>query len=379
MSGNVDRIHDDLMKQKDVLENETLFRLRKRIEEVDFWHSELSKSSEYLRTWEAKLLVCDSALDKALQEYKEPATIADQCLTLRAKRLGSENVDDAANEKLREEISINANCVRILKEEKELVCENLRRVRAVKYEIDRRAKQTLEGKKCEERCLSIPGDHVADVFEDAKKWIPNTSRSDEIWRAEIDDLCKKSIQLGQQISEIIKSCDTKLAMVLKEIRAAFDRTQTALQARTSLVTDAIDKLKKQHEHICKQRNEIIETSKQLEEQKHIVNDPMHKAHARMSQRNERPASELMNDKLQIYLAEQLAKWKSDFTDIDVRIEECGVALRNLNRQMLVLEEDIHKKMNAVYIDAVQCRELRSFVRLISPYYKNSDADVIHTF
>ena len=86
--------------------------------------------------------------------------------------------------------------------------------------------------------------------------------------------------------------------------------------------------------------------------------PMQLAHTRLNLRSQRPNNELVRDPVQYRLVEEVGEIEHSAQQLLERLAESEATLKRLNRNELVLEEDIAIKTNSLQIDQDQCMALR---------------------
>ena len=86
--------------------------------------------------------------------------------------------------------------------------------------------------------------------------------------------------------------------------------------------------------------------------------PMQLAHTRLNLRSQRPNNELVRDPVQYRLVEEVGEIEHSAQQLLERLAESEATLKRLNRNELVLEEDIAIKTNSLQIDQDQCMVTR---------------------
>ena len=86
--------------------------------------------------------------------------------------------------------------------------------------------------------------------------------------------------------------------------------------------------------------------------------PMQLAHTRLHLRSQRPNNELVRDPVQYRLVDEVGEIEHSAQQLLERLAESEATLKRLNRNELVLEEDIAIKTNSLQIDRDQCMATR---------------------
>ena len=85
---------------------------------------------------------------------------------------------------------------------------------------------------------------------------------------------------------------------------------------------------------------------------------MQLAHTRLHNRSQRPNNELVQDPVQYQLVHEVNQIDESVQQLQKHFLQAEATLKKLNRNQLVLEEDIAIKTNSLMIDADQCMALR---------------------
>jgi len=168
-----------------------------------------------------------------------------------------------------------------------------------------------------------------------------------------------SSKLRSVIDASLKTCcdDMKFQQVAVE-RAFEDRVKQTKRVKAKL-----------EDHLAKVLNEIGEQEKNIEELKKGVSDKMAAmmvAQTRLKARTHRPNVELCRDPVQYALIGEVDEIKVNVGKIKQRLYESEKELLLLVRNQRILEEDIQVKTNSLYIDEVECGQLRS--KIIHNYH-----------
>lgn len=131
-----DRLIDETRLLTDQWKKESDFRLKERLVDIQFLLDEVKrqkteacKEEEALKVYRTRLLNTKKLLDA---EH-----ITRQCLSLREKRLGIDLVDDEVEHELKRELNTFDGCRLILDETLSQINEQIRRLRASNYLLDR--------------------------------------------------------------------------------------------------------------------------------------------------------------------------------------------------------------------------------------------------
>lgn len=86
--------------------------------------------------------------------------------------------------------------------------------------------------------------------------------------------------------------------------------------------------------------------------------PMKLAHTQLNRRSQRPNNELVRDPVQYELVGEVKQIENTVKQLRERLKQSEETLKKLNRNELILNEDIAIKTNSLQIDNDQCMALR---------------------
>ena len=86
--------------------------------------------------------------------------------------------------------------------------------------------------------------------------------------------------------------------------------------------------------------------------------PMMLAHTQLDWRSRRPNNELVRDPVQYELVVEVDQIESSVQQLQQKLADSEATLKRLNRNELILQEDIDIKANTLHIDRDQCMALR---------------------
>lgn len=114
------------------------FRTKQRIEEIKFLIDELKKQKQVALIEEESLKVYRQRIMNAIDALKvDSLRICNQCIMLRENRLGIELVDDQVDRTLRHELKVIQGCQVLMDRTLQETTEQIRRLRATIYLLDR--------------------------------------------------------------------------------------------------------------------------------------------------------------------------------------------------------------------------------------------------
>ena len=129
---------DETKHLTDWAKKESDFRLKERIDDVKFQRDEIKKQKKTACIEEEALKVYKQRALDAMGSLKENAlNITQKCIILRETRVGVDLVLDQVDKELRKEIQVIIGCRELLNKVLENCVEQIRRLRACIYLLDR--------------------------------------------------------------------------------------------------------------------------------------------------------------------------------------------------------------------------------------------------
>merc|ERR1739838_961963 len=155
------------------------------------------------------------------------------------------------------------------------------------------------------------------------------------------------------------TCDD-MTLQCKNVRLALEDRITETKRSKDKLEGHLDRVLKE---IGEQEKNITELTKAIED-KHAA---MMVSQTRLAERSHRPNVELCRDPVQYRLIAEVNEITTNVNRMKQRLYESEQELKALTRNQLALEEDIKVKANTLYIDQVECGQLRSTIKITSKY------------
>jgi len=346
--------------------------LNQRIDNVKFWHSELSRQLAELNTSTEQLEAYKKRLEDGVAGCVQPLNGANQCLANRESRVNIDLVHDDVQKELITEVHVVNGVCAMFERALEQVIEQIRLNRSAAYHLT----QDLNDKDV---TLGVDGDALAkanssiDLVEQKLSALCLARQQGSVpkikpfwttpgdWQnyseqgiARAEEELQHSIRLRSAVDEILSAgCED-----LKKQKHA---TDDALRQRIEDVSLAKKNLEDEHSAVGRQINDVcgqIEDTKAAIESK---NAPKGVAEERTRSRaNRRPAPvELCRDAVQYRLHDELDDIHESVIELTDKLNNLNIQLRALKRAQLDLEEDIEVKRISLEIDNA-CVTLRSY-------------------
>jgi len=361
-----DRLIEETHVTTEKSQKRTEHKLNSRIVDIKGWVDKLNWKRKDVQNETDFVIEHRGRLQRALEATVEPLEITQACLALREGRAGIDLVHDKPETELLKEGEVLRGVQNLFRRDIEQATEQIRRNRQAIYDIDCDLKDKSTALSIDEHCATINNNSPQIKLHPEKVRVEPNSTSVLGWQSYTDANINRgemerinSSKLRSVIDASLKTCteDMKSQQVAVE-RAFEDRVRQTKRVKAKL-----------EDHLAKVLLEIGEQEKNIEELKKGVSDKMAAmmvAQTRLEARTHRPNVELCRDPVQYALIEEVDEIKVNVGKIKQRLYESEKELLLLVRNQRILEEDIQVKTNSLYIDEVECGQLRS--KIIHNYH-----------
>merc|ERR1712139_543463 len=348
-------------------------KLNQRIDNVKFWHSELSRQLAALNEETAQLEAYRKRLEAGVAGCSQPLSAAEGCLANRESRSQIDLVHDDVQSELLTEVQVVNGVRAMLERALEQVIEQIRLNRSAAYHLrqdlkDKDVTLNVDGSalaqsnamyvteiesKLSELCLNRQNSNVPKI---KPSW---TTPGD--WQAYTEQGIARAEEELQHSLRLRSAVDEILSAGSEDLQKQKSATDTALRQRIEDVTLAMNLLNDERAAVQSQINDV---GGQIDETATAVrakDAPRSVAENRTRSRAaQRPAPvELCRDAVQYRLHDELDDIHSSVLELTRQHGELNVQLRALRRAELDLSEDIAVKKNSLEIDH-SCVVLRKY-------------------
>ncbi|XP_078278230.1 tektin-1 [Rhinoraja longicauda] len=355
----VDEIEDTTRKtQRDVNK-----KLDQRIEEVTYWEKELNTKLEELSDETDLLLAQKTRLEKALDSCFAPLCIAQQCLLNRERRVGIDLVHDEVERELLKEVEVLQGVIALLTRTIEQTDEQIRLNRTARFYLEKDLKDKSTALRVDKFTANLTNnspniDYWANVVR-----IEGNSVTPEEWQDFTNTNIVNADKQKNNSTALRSLIDSILSETTDDMLKQVESVNRAFHFRIQDTKDAKCKLEK---HLNKVMDEISTQEKNIELLKKTIMDkegPMKVAQTRLETRTRRPNVELVRDPAQYRLVSEVQEITDNVDRLHATLAQAEAELRGLRRNQLSLEEEIEIKGNSLYIDDVQCMNLRNSISI----------------
>ncbi|XP_037976231.2 tektin-1 [Plutella xylostella] len=358
--GECEKVRDETKERSELLKETTDRRIEERIGDIEFNKQELLVQRkqiclelEALGMYKTRVFDCLASLQT------NSLNIVRKCLMLRDGRIGIDLVVDPVEQALQTEITTVLGGQSLLRRALEQLQEQMRRLRATRYMLDRDLQYKQSAIDLDKGSLALkPTDLCLSIYEGYADLDPAN-----ISAAEYDAYSAKNIQLAARevtsARPIRVYIDTLLKQVIDDLWKAYDRCNREFNERITATKIAKARLEDLHrettEKIMQMQTNILELKKALAHKEGHIG----LAHTRLGRRAQRVEGELVKDPPGQTLFYECEMLRRSTQELQQMLHEANASLRYLCQTQIQLEEDINVKMNTLKIDEVDCMTLRA--------------------
>uniref|UniRef100_A0A182KDI9 Tektin-1 n=1 Tax=Anopheles christyi TaxID=43041 RepID=A0A182KDI9_9DIPT len=350
-----DRIIDETKHTTEEGKSEVDFRLKERIEDIQFRRDELQQQKKDAHIEEEALKVYKRRTIDAINTLREIAVpLCQKCIALRERRQGVDLVNDAVDRELRKELDVTEGGIALLEKVLDQCVEQIRRLRATIYLLDRDLADKDRSIKIDAKNLELrPNQMEMKIYAGR---VPNST--DEEWILVTNkniEATAKEISSAQPLRSYI---DQLLRQVAEDIRTQVERTNAAFRERVAEMRYTKIKLENVHKETVRQVNELTRTVTRLEREIAEKEGYVALAQTRLANRSQRPGIELCRDNVYEGLKKELAALRETIAKLDGSLVKSKATLRYLLNTQVMQEEEINLKTESLRIDEVDCITMR---------------------
>ncbi|XP_058124365.1 tektin-1 [Anopheles ziemanni] len=354
-----DRVIDETKHTTEESKSEVDFRLQERIEDIRFRRDELQQQKKEAHIEEEALKVYKRRTIDAINTLREIAVpLCQKCIVLREGRQGTDLVNDGVDRELRKELDVTEGGIALLEKVLEQCVEQIRRLRATIYLLDRDLADKDRSIRIDEKNLELrPNQMEMKVYAGRVPLDPYNS-TDEEWIMVTNkniEATAKEINSAQPLRSYI---DQLLKQVAEDIRTQVERTNAAFRQRTAELRYTKVKLENVHKETVRQVNELTRTVTRLEREIAEKEGYVALAQTRLANRSQRPGIELCRDNVYEGLKRELAALRETIAKLDGSLVKSKATLRYLLNTQVMQEEEINLKTQSLRIDEVDCMTMR---------------------
>ncbi|KAM7356766.1 tektin C [Cochliomyia hominivorax] len=357
------RVVDDVNDTTRNWQREVEHHLRERASEIRFLCDELNKQKKTALLEDEALNTYRNRVLNAIGFLKEKSlAICQRCLVMREGRLGVDLCEDEVDRNLRRELKVIKGCQCLMDKALKETNEQLRKLRATIYLLDKDLSQKDKSLLIDEKNLSLRDSQSLRGGDLAHhhcqyslgEWQHTTYKNLETNAKELNSA-----------AELRAYIDLLLKQVCEDMENQTDRTNESFQRRISELKHVKKCLENKHNDTMNHINEVQNNIHALEKGLADKQRAQQLCLTRLSNRATRPGLELTCDEVQDALYHELNALKVSMCKLNQKIQENKASLRYLLHVQVMQEEEINIKSNSIKIDEVDCMTLRQALKYSS--------------
>jgi len=335
-------------------------RLGQRAADIHRWRTELERSLEELILEIDMLEAQRRRARHAKIALGIVRNIAAECLSRRAKRIGSDLVRDEVEEELIKEAAL-------VKEVEDLIDRTIRQIeeqqernKAIKARMEDDWSDKKQAYDIEAINTNLTIKSPTILFKPGATRFPDSQSTPAGWEDNVRDILQTAQEVKAQSCELRALLDGPvLSDCVRDLRAQADKVDRALAQRisqTDLCRQALEN------ELMAVIGKIADTEKLIVELKEAIramDAPMKKAQTRLDNRLHRPRIENCRDKPQFGLVDEVKSIAEQVSCLQGQLREAEERLVRLLTVRGQLEREVQIKRNSLYIDKERCQLTRS--------------------
>ncbi|CAD7083520.1 unnamed protein product [Hermetia illucens] len=335
------------------------FRTKQRIEEIKFLIDELKKQKQVALIEEESLKVYRQRIMNAIDALKvDSLRICNQCIMLRENRLGIELVDDQVDRTLRHELKVIQGCQVLMDRTLQETTEQIRRLRATIYLLDRDLSNKDISLQIDESNLLLRENQMEMSVYRGKIPLERCATNIQEWEYLTNENIQNTAKELNSATQLRTYVDILLQQVIDDLKEQTNKTNEAFQCRIDEIKSAKKVLESIHYQTVNEVNEIGRKITDLERALAEKEGYLALCQMRTANRAQRPGMESTCDAVQDALRDELNDLNKDIANLNQMIAEAKASQRYLLHCQVLQEEEINNKTNSLKIDEVDCMTLR---------------------
>ncbi|KAK6638142.1 hypothetical protein RUM44_008570 [Polyplax serrata] len=357
-----DRVKESIVKKK----SETDWLFKGRIQDIDFTRIELEKVR---KTIQEELEALDILEERIQDEMKcvlgNAGEIVAQCIKFREGRAGIDLIHDEVERELEIEKKKIAEAGEMLKKALEQTKESKRDLRASLYLLNKDVKDKLKCLAIEVECLNLKeSDSNLEIYTGNESFDKGNVSVEE-WARYSEEIIKsseKKIQAARLFGAHVKLL---LDEIIGDLTDEYCRVNEMFHRRITDVKEAKLKLEEQRHVITRQVDDMNQNISNLVKAIQEKEGFLALAQTRLEKRSNRPGIELVKDRVEHSLVNEILSIKDSVAELQKLHAEAEKSLRCLLEAQIRLEQEINIKMSSIKIDEVDCMTIRQNINFHS--------------
>lgn len=352
------RILNDTQASTVRLQDETTTNLTRRIDDVAFWKIEITRSSDEIMDEINQLNTSIENLNKEINACNIPLDVSNQCLGFRSQRESIDLVHDQPERHLIKEVEIIKGVQALLNKTLDRGHEQMRILKSCKYKLNKDLEDKADALTIDQVCALLDNEAPNLSMHMGPAPIVMQPITPQLWE-DFSDLNIQQSEKQRSASQILRGIiDGVISQSRNDILFHRNSTNLAFKKRIEETMDAKLNLESQFENTVLEISSVEESIADLEKAISDKATPLKVAHTRLDNRQERLRVELVRDRPQLRLENEVTQLNNNIQTLRKQLELAEASRKELYRTKLDLEEDIAVKKKSLLIDEDQCLRLR---------------------
>ncbi|KAM9222217.1 tektin-3-like [Leptosomus discolor] len=350
-------IHDKYQQTKKT-QVESTKNLGDRVQEIEFWKSELCHELDEMIGETNALTDLKKRLERALAETEAPLQVTQECLLHREKRMGIDLVHDDVEKQLFVEADVIRSCQERMQQYLDKAKAQLASNRAAQHELERDLANKQTAYHIDDKCHHLRNTSDGISYFRGVERVDATISVPESWAKFSDDNILLSQSERAASAKLRDNLENLLVVTANEMWRQFNRVNVAFANRIAETADAKSKIQT---HLAKTLQEIFQIEMNIEAIRKAIRDNglvLKVAQTRLDERTRRPNVELCRDTAQLRLVNEVHEINETIQSLQQRLRDAENILQMLVHAKSILEHDLATKANSLFIDQEKCMGMR---------------------
>ncbi|BHF78951.1 Tektin [Sparganum proliferum] len=349
---------NETAEQTDIAQADSKRHLENRVIDIHVGLSELEWESRLnVEEWQ-KLDRQKRSLEKLLEKTDFQAQIAQECLYYREKRQEIDLVHDVAEKSLLAELDTVRWCQEGLRQLIKRAENELWSLREAKHVLEKDMADKLSAQEIDLQAAELKnpspqlGSYSATELVDTCCTVPLT------WKEFTSKNCEESKKCRQVSTKLREETTCYMRTAVNALASGWAEASAALSARIREVTTARCEIVESLEKVMTEISEVEENIAMLKKCIAEKEAPRRVAETRLSLRLNRTGYENCRDSAYTRLVEELPEIRETADSLQSALRKSEKTLQSLFSFKRLLECDLQRKLNSIFIDNEKCLGLR---------------------
>ena len=335
-------------------QNEASDKLNDRASDITTWKNNLQRELLALVKETEDLRMTRRELEHAIEQAKRPEEVVNHCVTARKCRIGIDNVTDAVQVALTEEIKEIERIQKAMGQHHDDIEAQILKNELVAEQLKVDLRQKIRALDIDQTCFSLdntshemkvhPGVHKAEL----------TVSSPESWTKFSDKNIEDSNNARTASAELRGNVDGLLSSACTELMTAWSVSNRSFKERVMETEETQGLLSKNLLVTSKELEDLGDHIRILKKALDEKRPPLKVAETRLALRTHRPILEACDDSPQGKLVDEVVEINDSINILTQKLSDAESARAQLLKAKAELREDLRVKETSLTIDRVNC-------------------------